>query len=250
MSSLKAPKHPRNSKMHHKTNERARSQRKARGALKKGERSQKPWKSEDTKYLHQKWGVVSLGAIAQRLGRTVDGVRQRARLLKLGSPIRGLTTLTQAAAKLGWTRATILLAADACDIKRTYGVTTTGARTGRRLVYEDHELERISEYLTKKRMKVPFGTRVHGVFVPFVSKSSVKAPCGDCGQKRVLVSYDLCSACNNRAKRKALRWGKNGVSDACAECDSRDFAPFTKTRCTDCQNARNRDAYHAKKRAA
>lgn len=42
------------------------------------------WTEEDINYLREKWGLVSVDVIAQKLNRTVISVRKKASYLKLG----------------------------------------------------------------------------------------------------------------------------------------------------------------------
>lgn len=44
----------------------------------------KLWTNEETRYLEEKWGVISIAAIAKKLGRSVIAVKQKASYIGLG----------------------------------------------------------------------------------------------------------------------------------------------------------------------
>ena len=59
-----------------------------------GNREGKKWTEKDVAYLENKWGCVSIPAIADKLGRTVISVKNKAAKLGLGRHIHNSTSIT------------------------------------------------------------------------------------------------------------------------------------------------------------
>ena len=82
-----------------------------------GSRRKRRWRQREDLYLIRRWGHASVEVIAGWLGRTPDGVTNRAHVLELGSTRRGFWSLEDLIRKSGFARERVLNAAHVLGLK-------------------------------------------------------------------------------------------------------------------------------------
>lgn len=167
------------------------------------------WSAEEDNQLQWWWGVISAQQIADKIGRTAEGVIHRGRKLKLGSPRRGYLSMAELERRSGFARTTIMLTAKRLGLplrrQPTYQKSTRKRvrPAGRYKGHKNYAIgSDVAEQLIEELLKLPDGRRRQISYRGEWGGPNKPDACVDCGESgRPHCSKGLCARCYMRRWR-------------------------------------------------
>lgn len=169
-------------------------------------RANKRWSEEDKNFLIYNWGHSSIQYIAEKLGRSMGAVAEKAFVLRLGKAWKDVYSLSEVSRITGYTKPVVKrIMAELGITKRQWrGNYVCQARPQTKAyVIPQESLDRIIEYC-KNLDGVSSVNQIHeGVWGQVSNLVAKPKSCRACGTtERPHVARGLCKRCHWRAWRK------------------------------------------------